>query len=735
MARQTDTTAVEGSASHAPVAVASDDSGESIWADVEAVCWPAPHERASVLSIWLNQGIEFSPEPGLHSYIVQHENGPCGLIAPIQALVIQQLLHTPPSPPIDPSTANVDERDDAFAAAVAQALLRAGNFTKAVLALPVNNEGARPGHLPPLDFLELETSDLDIVKEAVVQNLEHFYSKSGVVLLLYSLVLSRGTGVIQGEPTGGPLVGADGCCDHALVNLVLTGKASNLVDSDAWPDLICPVGFLTSEAHYSLAPCFASPAYPVWVVHGGGHYSVLFSQDEAVLEVGGPIPLSLSEFDQLPSLVAVAEHERAKQSAGEGDGPDTGAAAASSLSELPESEDAQLARALAMSMDDTPGGGGSTAMEWETSGSCISAPAPDSSPKDQRSAESTADTSSLDARPLIVPSPAAPMSPPDESVATTPMDDSASQAAKRMRNASPVQSPAQSLAHQDPNTYINALANADGGGEDEELARALALSMAEARGVPLQREHDAVAALTQLRDSSAGGGGGGAAGTAVESLEDEQLSKALALSMETATQDAQTRSRQATFVHYNGLAPHYIKEERRKAGLPPSTIRVVEFVADLLGGAAAAPTQVSSPDHNINAARKIHMVLQHRPASVHGNKVDGPFEYLVVCQPDGSMEAGARPRGPGKWRCRDCHLKVPPEWSAYNDESSMSCRNCGQSIDVCGYCHWVTRDALPETVRRSFDDEHAPPIVTLLRRRWAKATVPLERSDLPKLFG
>jgi hypothetical protein len=145
--------------------------------------------------------------------------------------------------------------------------------------------------------------------------------------------------------------------------------------------------------------------------------------------------------------------------------------------------------------------------------------------------------------------------------------------------------------------------------------------------------------------------------------------------------------------------------------------------------------EVSSPEQNVNAARKIHMVLQHRPLHVDAVKEDSPFEYLVVCQPDGSMEGGARPRAPGKWRCRDCHLKVPPEWSAYNDDAAVTCRSCLSHIDVCGYCHWVSRDALPVSVRRSFDDLHAPPITSLLRRRWGKATIELERADLPKLFG
>jgi hypothetical protein len=52
--------------------------------------------------------------------------------------------------------------------------------------------------------------------------------------------------------------------------------------------------------------------------------------------------------------------------------------------------------------------------------------------------------------------------------------------------------------------------------------------------------------------------------------------------------------------------------------------------------------------------------------SSHAN---GLFEFLVVCEPEGSMECDAsRVLPQGRWRCRDCYLKVPPVWSAFNDE-------------------------------------------------------------------
>ncbi len=57
------------------------------------------------------------------------------------------------------------------------------------------------------------------------------------------------------------------------------------------------VGFLTTEKNFFPAMCFLTPAYPVWVSHGlgpasavyrlmwvgGGHYTVLWSNDQEIL--------------------------------------------------------------------------------------------------------------------------------------------------------------------------------------------------------------------------------------------------------------------------------------------------------------------------------------------------------------------------------------------------------------------------------------------------------------------
>ena len=63
-------------------------------------------------------------------------------------------------------------------------------------------------------------------------------------------------------------------------------------------------------------------------------------------------------------------------------------------------------------------------------------------------------------------------------------------------------------------------------------------------------------------------------------------------------------------------------------------------------------------------------ILDFKPIA-GGTKTEGPWLYNVVCHKDGIMEDPATPRPQGRWRCRDCYLRSPPVWSAYNDEVSL----------------------------------------------------------------
>ena len=76
-----------------------------------------------------------------------------------------------------------------------------------------------------------------------------------------------------------------------------------------------------------------------------------------------------------------------------------------------------------------------------------------------------------------------------------------------------------------------------------------------------------------------------------------------------------------------------------------------------------------APSEAENRARRIKRILDFRPVGA-GTKAEGPWVYNVVCFADGSMEHyTADTRANGKWRCRNCYLRSPPVWAAFNEQA------------------------------------------------------------------
>ncbi|EDQ89313.1 uncharacterized protein MONBRDRAFT_8150 [Monosiga brevicollis MX1] len=194
------------------------------------------------------------------------------------------------------------------------------------------------------------------------------------------------------------------------------------------------------------------------------------------------------------------------------------------------------------------------------------------------------------------------------------------------------------------------------------------------------------------------------------SLEDEEMARALAASKAQHQAEEQARAWRASnqdpqgyrFWHYNGL-------DTRDRGI----VRVRGLGLFPFGGAAAPElSEAEQERENINRARRIKTILQTRTNS------DGKPEYLVVCHPDGSMEHNFQLPADETWRCRDCHLKDPPNFRARNPITSEVCRECCLPYKECGVCHWLARSELSEAVRREWDRGTAPAILEVLRRRW-----------------
>lgn len=254
--------------------------------------------EASDVERWDKQGFTFSKNPKIPWGLTQLQGGPCGILAPVQAWLIRQLVFTPPEQkcydgdecPLRPSTDQVNE-----------ALLR---------ALTIILERAAKGGTglvvvtgPPDGMCMQRLKDSTETIEFLRAQFHQFRSSTGVLLFVYSVLLSRGIDVIRGDMDDNtlPLVARFGHCTQELVNLMLTGQAvTNIFDGrkvlDGDPDdprayalrgvpEQGEIGFLSlleAMNYGAVGDFYKSPKTPVWVVGSSSHYTILFAVDRRI---------------------------------------------------------------------------------------------------------------------------------------------------------------------------------------------------------------------------------------------------------------------------------------------------------------------------------------------------------------------------------------------------------------------------------------------------------------------
>ncbi|XP_067250762.1 probable ubiquitin carboxyl-terminal hydrolase MINDY-4 [Chanodichthys erythropterus] len=256
---------------------------------------------------WKQQNFTFSDTPGLKYGIVQKKGGPCGVLAAVQACVLQKLLFE------ESSSGSLDERLEVsnilrtkcLSLALADILWRAGNMKRATVAINTGRSLFTPigryksdGSLEMITYVTAETlDDLTLVLEKHVRQFES--GPFGCILLTISAILSRTIATIQSDmdvPTS-TLIGAHGYCTQELVNLLLCGRAvSNVFDDEMKLDsgngnftllkgikARCNIGLLSLFEHYNICKVgsyLKTPKFPIWVVCSESHFSVLFCPSE-----------------------------------------------------------------------------------------------------------------------------------------------------------------------------------------------------------------------------------------------------------------------------------------------------------------------------------------------------------------------------------------------------------------------------------------------------------------------
>ncbi|XP_058383740.1 probable ubiquitin carboxyl-terminal hydrolase MINDY-4 [Diceros bicornis minor] len=259
---------------------------------------------------WKLQSFSFSDVASLKYGIVQNKGGPCGVLAAVQACVLQKLLFEGDSRAdcawqLQPSNTH---RSRCLALAMADIVWRAGGHERAVVTLASGTQQFSPtGKYKADGILETLTLHSLTCYEELVTFLQHSVHQfeagpHGCILLTVSAILSRSTELVRQDfdvPTS-HLIGAHGYCTQELVNLLLTGKAvsnvfNDVVELDSGNGNIMllkgiaarsDIGFLSLFEHYNVCQvgCFLkTPRFPIWVVCSESHFSVLFSLQPELL--------------------------------------------------------------------------------------------------------------------------------------------------------------------------------------------------------------------------------------------------------------------------------------------------------------------------------------------------------------------------------------------------------------------------------------------------------------------
>ena len=281
---------------------------------------------------WMGQAFTFNDISSLRFGFVQEKGGPCGVLAAVQASLIQALLF---GNRLDDTTRAVNalsptdkERNRALASALVAILDKCSEkMGKIILVMPSSKAHfSGVGRYRNDGITEsLTVHEYPNAREALqfVNDNIGFYESQGnhaVIAFLYSALLTRGFGNVRDDMDSCdlPLMGAHGYCSQEMVNLLLVGKAvSNTFDGkmslgEDGPnttvlrgiDEKSEVGLLSLFEHYQsckVGENLKTPLYPIWLICSESHFTVLFSEHRGheKTSFADRMPIDLNFYDGL----------------------------------------------------------------------------------------------------------------------------------------------------------------------------------------------------------------------------------------------------------------------------------------------------------------------------------------------------------------------------------------------------------------------------------------------------
>lgn len=287
--------------------------------------------KEDVFKRW-KQGFRFSSDEP--TALLQHEGGPCAVLAPVQAFILKSLVND-----FSKKNTNWHELDSgivnkllirALCEILEQAYSGAGNkYVLVHMSEPDVSTQERKSPLPD--------EEKDNVPDAVLTDYTYFHSQLrtvsfesseeveayyleridmlretfGVLLFLYSVLCTKGIEALHSEITdpAEPFIDCEyGYGSQSLINLMITGRAVAHVwnyDQD-----ICglklkginkqsSIGFLTLLEHLrycEVGSFLKNPINPVWVLGSETHLTVLFSFEKKLVSAETPSDVARRVF-------------------------------------------------------------------------------------------------------------------------------------------------------------------------------------------------------------------------------------------------------------------------------------------------------------------------------------------------------------------------------------------------------------------------------------------------------
>lgn len=260
------------------------------------------HVKEDVFRRWA-QGFQFSADEP--SALIQQEGGPCAAIAPVQGFLLEILLSETPGhsfQDLTPEKCN-SLLVRAVCAIISQCIAPKYNVAvhrKGDEDAGTSGNNSVSGEEQSCDNIEYFHRQIEVHSFQNLSEVESFYTRNirilkdkyGVLLLLYSIILSKGIAMVEEElaELSDPLIDSTyGYGSQGLINLMLTGRAvAHVWDHEQVVGGLRlrgiegqnNIGFLTIMEHMqycTVGSFYKNPKHPVWVLGSETHLTVLFS--------------------------------------------------------------------------------------------------------------------------------------------------------------------------------------------------------------------------------------------------------------------------------------------------------------------------------------------------------------------------------------------------------------------------------------------------------------------------